>query len=196
MLLCLSSQVPCSLEYWDELQQAFVPYREFSLSESTACQLQLPSLSLTDQQKELVASDLWRIVLNNNGEGGDEQRWQKNVLYFVLIIHNRNNILFLCACRYLQVVGCMFVCIQSFCIIPHKNVCGSTCTVQCEGKQRESAPRPPSTKSSQCVPRPTSGVQEQGAGLEGVQIGLMRFPSTPSACQGPSGFLPAYLECI
>uniref|UniRef100_A0A3B3U6M2 Vacuolar protein sorting 13 homolog B n=1 Tax=Poecilia latipinna TaxID=48699 RepID=A0A3B3U6M2_9TELE len=38
-------QVPCSLEYWDELQQAFVPYREFSLSESCSCQLQLPSLS-------------------------------------------------------------------------------------------------------------------------------------------------------
>ncbi|XP_063735116.1 intermembrane lipid transfer protein VPS13B-like isoform X2 [Eleginops maclovinus] len=66
-------QVPCSLEFWDELQQAFVPYREFSLSESQACQLQLPSLSLTEQQKELVASDLWRIVLNSNGEGGDEQ---------------------------------------------------------------------------------------------------------------------------
>lgn len=66
-------QVPCSLEYWDELQQAFVPYREFSLSESSPCQLQLPSLSLTEQQKELVASDLWRIVLNNTGEGGDEQ---------------------------------------------------------------------------------------------------------------------------
>ncbi|XP_037309384.2 intermembrane lipid transfer protein VPS13B-like isoform X2 [Pungitius pungitius] len=70
-------QVPCSLEFWDELQQAFIPYREFSLSESSACQLQLPSLSLTEQQKELVASDLWRIVLNNNnnngGEGGDEQ---------------------------------------------------------------------------------------------------------------------------
>ncbi|KAF3691535.1 Vacuolar protein sorting-associated protein 13B Cohen syndrome protein 1 [Channa argus] len=66
-------QVPCSLEYWDELQQTFVPYQEFSLSESSACQLQLPSLSLTDQQKELVASDLWRIVLNTNGEGGDEQ---------------------------------------------------------------------------------------------------------------------------
>lgn len=69
-----SIQVPCSLEYWDELQQAFVPYREFSLSESSACQLHLPSLSLTDQQKELVASDLWRIVLNSNGDGGDEQR--------------------------------------------------------------------------------------------------------------------------
>ncbi|XP_032375136.1 vacuolar protein sorting-associated protein 13B isoform X2 [Etheostoma spectabile] len=66
-------QVPCSLEYWDELQQAFVPYREFSLSESSACQLQLPSLSLTDQQKELMASDLWRIVLNKNGEGEEEQ---------------------------------------------------------------------------------------------------------------------------
>ncbi|XP_071061898.1 LOW QUALITY PROTEIN: intermembrane lipid transfer protein VPS13B [Pseudochaenichthys georgianus] len=66
-------QVPCSLEFWDELQQAFVPYREFSLSESRACQLQLPSLNLTEKQKELVASDLWRIVLNSNGEGGDEQ---------------------------------------------------------------------------------------------------------------------------
>ena len=103
-LLCLSSQVPCSLEYWDELQQAFVPYREFSLSESTACQLQLPSLSLTDQQKELVASDLWRIVLNNNGEGGDEQRWQKNVQYFILTIQDDNNILFLFACRYPRVL--------------------------------------------------------------------------------------------
>ncbi|KAK7930669.1 hypothetical protein WMY93_007064 [Mugilogobius chulae] len=66
-------QVPCCLEYWDELKQGFVPYREFSLSESRSCQLHLPSLSLTEQQKELVASDLWRIVVNNNGEGGDEQ---------------------------------------------------------------------------------------------------------------------------
>ncbi|XP_077382325.1 intermembrane lipid transfer protein VPS13B isoform X2 [Festucalex cinctus] len=66
-------QIPCSLEYWDELQQAFVPYRDFSLSESRTCQLQLPSISFTDQQKELVASDVWRIVLNNNSEGGDEQ---------------------------------------------------------------------------------------------------------------------------
>ncbi|XP_061529706.1 intermembrane lipid transfer protein VPS13B-like isoform X4 [Phycodurus eques] len=66
-------QVPCSLEYWDELQQTFVPYRDFSLSESHTCQLQLPSLSLADQQKELVASDVWRIVLNNNSEAGDEQ---------------------------------------------------------------------------------------------------------------------------
>lgn len=76
--MCVSysrvSQVPCSLEYWDEVQQTFVQYREFNLSESCSCQLQLPSLSLTDHHKELVASDLWRIVLNNNGEGGDEQR--------------------------------------------------------------------------------------------------------------------------
>ncbi|XP_061675041.1 intermembrane lipid transfer protein VPS13B-like isoform X4 [Syngnathoides biaculeatus] len=66
-------KVPCSLEYWDELQQTFVPYQDFSLSESHTCQLQLPSLSLTDHQKELVASDVWRIVLNNNNEAGDEQ---------------------------------------------------------------------------------------------------------------------------
>ncbi|XP_036393864.1 vacuolar protein sorting-associated protein 13B-like isoform X1 [Megalops cyprinoides] len=66
-------QVPCSLEYWDELQRAFVPYREFSLSESSACELQLPSVGLASEQKELVASDLWRIVLNSSADGGDEQ---------------------------------------------------------------------------------------------------------------------------
>uniref|UniRef100_A0A8K9WXE2 Vacuolar protein sorting 13 homolog B n=1 Tax=Oncorhynchus mykiss TaxID=8022 RepID=A0A8K9WXE2_ONCMY len=66
-------KVPCSLEYWDELQHAFVPYREFSLSESSACELTLPSLTLTNEQKDLVTSDLWRIVLNNNPDGGDEQ---------------------------------------------------------------------------------------------------------------------------
>ncbi|XP_045567568.1 vacuolar protein sorting-associated protein 13B [Salmo salar] len=66
-------KVPCSLEYWDELQHAFVPYREFSLSESSACELTLPSLTLTNEQKDLVTSDLWRIVLNSNPDGGDEQ---------------------------------------------------------------------------------------------------------------------------
>ncbi|KAL0963316.1 hypothetical protein UPYG_G00304530 [Umbra pygmaea] len=66
-------QVPCSLEFWDELQHTFVPYREFSLSESTACELALPSLMLTNEQKDLVTSDLWRIVLNNTTDGGDEQ---------------------------------------------------------------------------------------------------------------------------
>lgn len=69
------------------------------------------------------------------------------------------------------------------------------CAVQCEEKQARSA-QAAERAELRCVPRPTSGAQEQGAGLESVQIGLMRFPSTPSACQGPSGFLPAYLDCI
>uniref|UniRef100_A0A4W3GSR1 Vacuolar protein sorting 13 homolog B n=1 Tax=Callorhinchus milii TaxID=7868 RepID=A0A4W3GSR1_CALMI len=66
-------QVPCSLEYWDELQQMFVNYREFSLSESKACELQLPSITLANDQKELIASDLWRVVLNGNQEVTEEQ---------------------------------------------------------------------------------------------------------------------------
>ncbi|XP_048452187.1 intermembrane lipid transfer protein VPS13B-like [Rhincodon typus] len=65
-------QVPCSLQYWDELQQVFVDYREFSLSESKACELQLPNVTLTSDQKELIASDLWRIVLNSNQEVTEE----------------------------------------------------------------------------------------------------------------------------
>ncbi|XP_060051757.1 intermembrane lipid transfer protein VPS13B [Erinaceus europaeus] len=65
-------QVPCSLEYWDELQKVFVGFQEFSLSESKVCELQLPDILVSDQKK-LVSSDLWRIVLNNNQNGADDQ---------------------------------------------------------------------------------------------------------------------------
>lgn len=68
------SQIPCSLEYWDELQKSFVAFREFSLSESKVCELQLPNVSLVNDQKELIASDLWRIVLNSNQNVVDDQR--------------------------------------------------------------------------------------------------------------------------
>ncbi|XP_066034107.1 intermembrane lipid transfer protein VPS13B isoform X3 [Chamaea fasciata] len=66
-------QIPCSLEYWDELQKSFVAFREFSLSESKVCELQLPSISLVNDQKELIASDLWRIVLNSSQNVADDQ---------------------------------------------------------------------------------------------------------------------------
>lgn len=66
-------QIPCSLEYWDELQKSFVAFREFSLSESKVCELQLPNVSLVNDQKELIASDLWRIVLNSNQNVVDDQ---------------------------------------------------------------------------------------------------------------------------
>ncbi|XP_074056669.1 intermembrane lipid transfer protein VPS13B isoform X3 [Macrotis lagotis] len=66
-------QVPCSLEYWDELQKTFVAFREFSLSESKVYELQLPDINFVNDQKKLVASDLWRIVLNSNQNGADDQ---------------------------------------------------------------------------------------------------------------------------
>lgn len=66
-------QIPCSLEYWDELQKSFVAFREFSLSESKVCELQLPSINLVSDQKELIASDLWRIVLNSSQNAADDQ---------------------------------------------------------------------------------------------------------------------------
>ncbi|XP_076844429.1 intermembrane lipid transfer protein VPS13B [Brachyhypopomus gauderio] len=65
-------QVPCSLEFWDELKRAFVPYRDFSLSESSVCELTLPPLSPHTLQTDLVASDLWRVVVNSTGDGADE----------------------------------------------------------------------------------------------------------------------------
>ncbi|XP_027028317.2 vacuolar protein sorting-associated protein 13B isoform X2 [Tachysurus fulvidraco] len=65
-------QVPCSLEFWDELRRAFVPYREFSLSESNVCELKMPSLNFHTYQSDLVPSDLWRVVVNNTADGADE----------------------------------------------------------------------------------------------------------------------------
>ncbi|KAM7075816.1 intermembrane lipid transfer protein VPS13B isoform 2-T4 [Molossus nigricans] len=66
-------QIPCSLEYWDELQKVFVAFREFSLSESKVCELQLPDINIVNDQKKLVSSDLWRIVLNSSQNGADDQ---------------------------------------------------------------------------------------------------------------------------
>ncbi|XP_075069965.1 intermembrane lipid transfer protein VPS13B isoform X2 [Mixophyes fleayi] len=66
-------QVPCSLEYWDELQRSFVGFREFSLSESKPCELQLPSITTVSDQRELVSSHLWRIVLNSSASSTDDQ---------------------------------------------------------------------------------------------------------------------------
>ncbi|XP_077126992.1 intermembrane lipid transfer protein VPS13B isoform X1 [Ranitomeya variabilis] len=66
-------QIPCSLEYWDELQRSFVAFREFSLSESKPCELQLPSITTVSDQKELVSSHLWRVVLNSNTNSMDDQ---------------------------------------------------------------------------------------------------------------------------
>ncbi|XP_054981251.1 intermembrane lipid transfer protein VPS13B isoform X2 [Sorex araneus] len=66
-------QVPCSLEYWDELQKVFVAFQEFSLSESKVCELPLPDVNLVHDQKKLVSSALWRIVLNSSQSGADDQ---------------------------------------------------------------------------------------------------------------------------
>ncbi|XP_054548040.1 intermembrane lipid transfer protein VPS13B isoform X2 [Talpa occidentalis] len=66
-------QVPCSLEYWDELQKVFVAFQEFSLSESKVCELQLPDINHVNDQRKLVSSDLWRIVLNTSQSGADDQ---------------------------------------------------------------------------------------------------------------------------
>ncbi|XP_039709774.1 intermembrane lipid transfer protein VPS13B isoform X4 [Pteropus medius] len=66
-------QIPCSLEYWDELQKTFVTFQEFYLSESKVCELQLPDINLVNDQKKLVSSDLWRIVLNGSQNGADDQ---------------------------------------------------------------------------------------------------------------------------
>lgn len=50
-----------------------MPYREFSLSESNVCELKMPTLNFHTYQSDLVPSNLWRVVVNNTADGGDER---------------------------------------------------------------------------------------------------------------------------
>ncbi|XP_030880582.1 vacuolar protein sorting-associated protein 13B [Leptonychotes weddellii] len=83
-------QIPCSLEYWDELQKVFVAFQEFSLSESKVCELQLPDINLVSDQKKLVSSDLWRIVLNSSQNGADDQSSTAPPQYLQPFISDKN----------------------------------------------------------------------------------------------------------
>uniref|UniRef100_A0A8C4PXQ0 VPS13-like middle region domain-containing protein n=1 Tax=Eptatretus burgeri TaxID=7764 RepID=A0A8C4PXQ0_EPTBU len=74
-------QVPCSLEYFDELKQRFVPCKEFSLSESRECELLLPSpFSSQASWEHIVTAQLWRVVLHVGSEGLDEHSMEEETV--------------------------------------------------------------------------------------------------------------------
>uniref|UniRef100_UPI00358FB320 intermembrane lipid transfer protein VPS13B isoform X2 n=1 Tax=Myxine glutinosa TaxID=7769 RepID=UPI00358FB320 len=74
-------QVPCSLEYFDELKQRFVPCKEFSLSESRECELLLPSpFDSQASWEHIVTAQLWRVVLNIGSEGLDEHSMEEETV--------------------------------------------------------------------------------------------------------------------
>ncbi|KAK8395541.1 hypothetical protein O3P69_005567 [Scylla paramamosain] len=65
-------QVLCALQYFDSLRDTFITYRQFQLSESKFCQLDLPSFY---EKQHIAVSSTWRVCIDfseddsNSGDG-------------------------------------------------------------------------------------------------------------------------------
>ncbi|KAK3850769.1 hypothetical protein Pcinc_042542 [Petrolisthes cinctipes] len=65
-------RVLCALQYFDNLRDTFVTYRQFHLSESKFCQLDLPSFY---EKQHIAVSSMWRVCIDfseedsNSGDG-------------------------------------------------------------------------------------------------------------------------------
>nr|XP_053626537.1 intermembrane lipid transfer protein VPS13B-like [Cherax quadricarinatus] len=54
-------QVLCALQYYDSLRETFITYRQFQLSESKFCQLDLPSFY---EKQHIAVSSMWRVCID------------------------------------------------------------------------------------------------------------------------------------
>ncbi|XP_068242883.1 intermembrane lipid transfer protein VPS13B isoform X1 [Palaemon carinicauda] len=61
-------QVMCALQYFDSLRDTFITYRQFELSESKFCQLDLPSFY---EKQHIAVSSMWRVVIDYCEEESD-----------------------------------------------------------------------------------------------------------------------------
>ncbi|XP_047490310.1 vacuolar protein sorting-associated protein 13B-like isoform X4 [Penaeus chinensis] len=61
-------QVLCALQYFDSLRDTFITYRQFQLSESKFCQLDLPSFY---EKQHIAVSSMWRVCIDFREEDSD-----------------------------------------------------------------------------------------------------------------------------
>ncbi|XP_038051923.1 vacuolar protein sorting-associated protein 13B-like [Patiria miniata] len=64
-------EVPCTLEYWDDLRQDFCVYRQLYVSEMHSYHLSLPASS--DKTSRQAVASLWRVVLNSVAKDSDDE---------------------------------------------------------------------------------------------------------------------------
>ncbi|XP_050696701.1 intermembrane lipid transfer protein VPS13B-like isoform X2 [Eriocheir sinensis] len=64
-------QVLCALQYFDSLRDTFITYRQFHLSESKFCQLDLPSFY---EKQHIAVSSIWRVCIDfsEDDSGSDD----------------------------------------------------------------------------------------------------------------------------
>ncbi|XP_008197902.1 intermembrane lipid transfer protein VPS13B isoform X1 [Tribolium castaneum] len=59
------TQVTCSLQYWSDYHCSYIPYAQFSLSESEVCYLDLPK-----SEPQRAVAYIWRVVLTSLDSNG------------------------------------------------------------------------------------------------------------------------------
>ncbi|XP_070535266.1 intermembrane lipid transfer protein VPS13B-like [Ptychodera flava] len=59
-----TKQIPCTLEYWDNLKKSFMVYRDLYISESYSYEVDLPDVKESSTANQIVAAHVWRVVLN------------------------------------------------------------------------------------------------------------------------------------
>ncbi|XP_022088777.1 vacuolar protein sorting-associated protein 13B-like isoform X2 [Acanthaster planci] len=69
--LTAEEEVPCTLEYWDDLRQDFCVYRQMYVSEVHSYHLNLPGSS--DKASRHAVASLWRVLLNSVAKDSDEE---------------------------------------------------------------------------------------------------------------------------
>ncbi|XP_071944934.1 intermembrane lipid transfer protein VPS13B-like [Antedon mediterranea] len=62
-----NTEVPCLIQYWDNIRKCFTAFRLLCLSESSSCEVKLPSVE-EEPSHHLVAAELWRVIVNYTSE--------------------------------------------------------------------------------------------------------------------------------
>uniref|UniRef100_T1IW73 Chorein N-terminal domain-containing protein n=1 Tax=Strigamia maritima TaxID=126957 RepID=T1IW73_STRMM len=57
-------EVNCVFQYWDVLTRSYITCRQFQLSESHHCNLNLPHILPVDSKQQLFISQQWRVILD------------------------------------------------------------------------------------------------------------------------------------
>ncbi|CAH1247692.1 VPS13B [Branchiostoma lanceolatum] len=64
-------EVPCSLQYWDEVRKAFVLFHKFKLSASRSYHVRFADIAMATAN-QVVAAQLWQVVVHSGTEGQGE----------------------------------------------------------------------------------------------------------------------------
>nr|XP_002741992.1 PREDICTED: vacuolar protein sorting-associated protein 13B-like [Saccoglossus kowalevskii] len=68
----VDKQIPCTMEYWDNLKKSFVVYKQLFVAEDQSYQVKLPDIKDATTANENIAAEMWRVVLHSGNYQEDD----------------------------------------------------------------------------------------------------------------------------